>query len=139
MKSRTFIVMFAALLLLLLAATVSAHGLDSEKQENAGWGCFIAGDHNWVHCFPPGASMTRGKATTVKVFDCHEPSCTVVGTEGAFEGSGHPFLGTELLLHSSVYNGQACATDGGEAYHPVPTPAGLFYACHHFDTSTHDH
>ena len=137
MKSRTFIVMFAALLLLLLASTASAHGLDTEKLENAGWDCSIAGPHGWVHCFPPGAPMTKGKATTVKVFDCQGPSCTV-GEEGAFDGVGHPFLGTELLIHSSVYNDQGCATDGGEAYHPVETPIGVFYACHHFDTSHDD-
>lgn len=132
MKIRAFVVLLAALLLLILVSTVSANGLDSDKLTKAGWNCVIAGPHDWVHCFPPGSPMEKGKATTVKVFDCREPDCTV-GENGAFTGVGQPYLGTELLIHGSVYNDQPCMTDGGEEYHPVEgTP---FFACHHFNTN----
>jgi hypothetical protein len=132
MKIRAFVVLLAALLLLVLVTAVSAHGLDTDTLTKAGWGCMIAGDHGWVHCFPPGSPMEKGKATTVKVFDCKEPDCTDEGG-GDFSGVGHPFLGTELLIHESVYHGQPCMTDGGEAYHSL-APVLPFYACHHFDT-----
>ncbi|MDX1616649.1 MAG: hypothetical protein R3300_20240 [Candidatus Promineifilaceae bacterium] len=60
----------------------------------------------------------KGKATTVMVF-------------GA---DGHPFMGTELLIHKSVYNGQLCVTDHGGPYDEV-LPGVM--ACHHFETGHH--
>jgi len=131
MKARKLIFLLAVLLLLIVVSTVSAHGNDSGKLSNAGWGCMIAGDHGWVHCFAPGKSMTQGKTSVVQVFDCQSPDCVDLGG-GAFSGVGHPFLGTELLIHADVYNGQPCATDGGEPYHFLGFIP--FYACHHFET-----
>jgi hypothetical protein len=132
MKSRKLVFLLVVLLLLIVVSTVSAHGNDSGKRSNAGWTCFIAGPSDWVHCTAPGKSMNPGNAGNVMVYDCKAPSCVVVDAEaGTFDGVGHPFLGTELLISAEVYNDQPCATDGGGLYHPL----GPWMACHHFDTS----
>jgi len=116
MKARKLIFLLVVLLLLIVVSTVSAHGNDSDRLSNAGWNCIVAGPNNWIHCFAPGQSMARGQAGNVMVFG----------------GDGHPFLGTELLIHEDVYNGQPCAADNGEPYHFLVDPP--FYACHHFET-----
>ncbi len=84
----------------------------------AGWNCFNAGPNNWMHCNPPktGNPDTIVKTIQVKVFG----------------EDGHPFLGTEILVHESIYNGQPCMTDGGGPYHFLGFIP--YYACHHFAT-----
>jgi hypothetical protein len=54
------------------------------------------------------------------------------------------FLGTELLIHVDLYNGQPCPQlnrPGGEPilYEDLrQTPAPLpYFACHHFETAHH--
>ncbi len=55
-----------------------------------------------------------------------------------FGVGGHPFLGTEILLDASVYNGQLCMTDPvfgvAHPYHDLSGVGDGPYACHHFDT-----
>ena len=116
---RVISVLAAMLLLLLAFSVVYAHGHTADQLDKAGWACGPAGPHDWIHCFPPAA---RGNPSTIQV--------KVFGVEG------HPFLGTEILIHKDRYNGQPCMTDGGGPYEPLfPDPPNIpYYACHHFDT-----
>ena len=125
MKFRILVVLLAALTLLLLASTASAHGVSVDKLDNAGWSCMVAGPHGWTHCFPPSVGvgpagpMMKGKAANVMVFEV--------------DSDGHSnFLGTELLI--TEYHDQPCMAEGGEHYHDIANGGGV-YACHHFDTA----
>ena len=112
----------AFLALGLSSGAASAHGNNSGRLANAGWTCFPAGPASNTHCVNPGgAGNGHAKAIGVMVFS----------------PTGHPFLGTELLISNDVYNGQPCATDGGGAYHDLSGDAPDFLpfsACHHYDT-----
>lgn len=81
-----------------------------------GWACITAGGFGWVHCFPPGA-FASALTIPVKVFD---------STDTAVDGD---YLGIELLIHDSVFQGQPCTQDGGE-YDFDNDP---YWACHMFD------
>ena len=121
-KKLKIVVVLAASLLLLLALFTVAYargGHTSAQLENAGCACGNAGPHNWVHCFPPAK---RGNPATIQV--------------KVFGVPGDPFLGTEILIHRDIYNGQPCPTDGGGPYEPLfPQPPNIpYYACHHFAT-----
>ncbi len=116
-----------ALVLVLLAVTVASAGHTSDQLVNAGWTCVPAGPSSWTHCFSPSVDfpddLFSGNRKTLQV--------KVFGVEGS------PFLGTELLIHSDLYNDNEppCAQDGGGAYDPL---AGTPYmACHHFHTGHH--
>lgn len=115
-KLKIIVVLAASLILLLgLFSVASAKGSAADQLENAGWGCEIAGPHGWLHCFGPGG----GQTIRVKVFSA----------------DGDTFLGTELLIHASVYAGQPCATDGGAPYTDLQPALGIpYYACHFFNT-----
>jgi hypothetical protein len=112
----------AALMLVLAPAALAGGngqgGASAEQLERAGWYCFNAGPSNWTHCISPGKKSGSAKATNIKVFS----------------ESGSAFLGTEILLSAEVYNGQPCATDGGELYHDLSGVGDGPYACHHFST-----
>ncbi len=113
MWKKTIVVL--GVIILMLSFTVAyARGHNADQLMKAGWGCMNAGPSNWLHCFAPGGGSDR--TLQVKVF----------GEEG------DPFLGTELLIHEDVYNGQPCPQDNHETYEPVEgTP---YLACHHFET-----
>ena len=94
----------------------AAAALTSEQLIHAGFLCSNAGPHNWVHCLN-GQTLGGGRRIQVLVF-------TV---------DGSIFLGTELLIHESSYNGQPCPQDGLTEWEPV---TGIPYvACHHFATN----
>ncbi len=104
---------------LLAIQTAHARGLSNTRMMQQGWFCFTAGPNNWVHCINPAAAFDE-KALNVMVFDSTDP------------GADGPFLGTELLIHETVFAEQPCPQDSGE-YEAL---AGLpYYACHHYDTS----
>ena len=114
----------SVLLLFMAVAAVSAHGHTPDQLLNAGWFMCIPGDSeapppdNWTHCLRNNPFVPDPPATVqVKVFG---------------EG-GHPFLGTEILIHEDVYKYQPCETDGGGLYHYLGFIP--YYACHHFSTA----
>lgn len=92
-------------------------GNNAEKLNRAGFVCFNAGPSNWVHCWR--AKDFSDRAIAVKVFS----------------EDGSEFLGTELLIHQDVYNGQPCPQDGGDWELQSGIP---YFACHHFHTGHHD-
>ena len=105
--------------IMLFANGASANGGHTAAQlERAGWGCGIAGPHGWVHC-----SRDNGSALVILV--------------KVFTGDGSQFLGTELLLHRDIYNGQPCAQDGGGPWFELDLvdPGNPYYACHRFGTA----
>lgn len=115
MRKKAMFFSGALLLLMLSFAAVQARDHSAEQLSNAGWNCVPAGPNDWIHCFAPGA----GTSPTVQV--------------KVFGVTGEPYLGTELLIHRDIYNGQPCPQDGLETYDAV---AGTPYmACHHFETS----
>jgi hypothetical protein len=125
------VAVLAAVLLLLLAVTVaSAHGLDADKLDNAGWDCIpipVAGVFE-PHCFPPNSfPPTPGPSGELPA------SIQVM----VFGEDGHPFRGTELLIRGDLFEkgqDQPCPQDGG-AYHDLSGEGLPYYACHHYDTS----
>ena len=117
-----------AMIVGVMAAPASAGGVTAEQLDSSpAWDCEIAGPHLWMHCF--NAKNGNGKVTQVRVFGPADLS------DGYTEGD--PFLGTEILVDASVYNGQPCATDGGEPYHDLGGGGEGPFACHHFETA-HD-
>ena len=101
----------------LTTAASAGNNHNASQLERAGWNCVVAGSHGWIHCFPPGSN----NETTIQV--------KVFGETGA------PFLGAEILVNASVYNGQVCATDGGNAYTYLGDDFP-YYACHLFNTGS---
>jgi hypothetical protein len=133
MKRRT-LVLFVTMLVLasLPAAAALANGVNPAQLSRAGWDCFNAGPNNWVHCIPPGSNASPA-TLSVRVFDTEDVSA-----------SEAEFLGTELLIHMSIYNDQPCPQLTGPGHEQVPyedlskTPEPLpYYACHHFETAAH--
>lgn len=115
--SKKIIVVLGVMLLMLSVTVAYARGHSASQLENAGWDCMNAGPSNFMHCFAPGG----GSEQTVQV--------------KVFEEAGSPYLGTELLIHEDLYNGQPCPQDHLATYDPVPdTP---YVACHHFETGHH--
>lgn len=118
------LVLFLAIFL--AAGAVAAGGQNPAQLSNAGWTCFNAGPHNWVHCYPPGTGNSAN-TINIKVFETSE-----VGAETA------EYLGTELLIHADVYNEQGCPQDGLSTYEDMFPTTGLpYYACHHFEVDHH--
>ncbi len=77
-----------------------------------------------MHCTGPGVGPA-GAPATIQVM--------------VFGETGHPFLGSEILVRADIYNGQPCPQDNLDHYHPLDfdePPDGItdYYACHHFDT-----
>ena len=107
-------------------------GPPADNLARAGWTCFEHLDA-W-HCGPNVDDILAGA----------EPDTVMLMTWG-FDENGEPteFLGTELLVHADIYNGQPCPQDprddlGGApgAYIDVadlgvPMP---YFVCHHFDS-----
>lgn len=121
-KRRLFVLLAVVAMVMAVMAPASAKGPSNVQKAERGWNCVNAGPSDYVHCFAPSSSKMKGKAITVNVFDS-----TDVGQNGNF-------LGTELLIHEDVYNGQPCSSDDGHEYHLVP---GLpYFACHHYDTGS---
>jgi hypothetical protein len=115
-----------------VTAAAAAQGINPAQLGEAGWTCFNAGPNNWVHCIQPGADASPA-TISVRVFDTQDASA-----------SQAEFLGTELLIHVDLYNGQPCPQLNGPAGEPVlyedlrQTPAPLpYFACHHFETAHH--
>ncbi len=112
----------AALMLVLAPAALAGGGNggghSAGQLDRAGWNCFNAGPSDWTHCVAPGKKSPSAKSTNIKVFSV----------------DGSTYLGTEILISANVYNGQPCATDGGEPYHDLSGDGSGPYACHHFDT-----
>lgn len=102
------------------AGSALGRGVDPGKLENAGWFCFPA--QGFVHCVPDGDAVFSGEANASTVL--------------AFEGD--EFLGTELLIHQDLYNGQPCPQDevtGGDGGYIDLSGQGLpYFVCHHFDS-----
>lgn len=117
---RTLLVSFLTIGLLTIALPISAKGTGQSNVNlaNHGWLCIEAGPLGWVHCFPPGA-FSSSLTIPVKVFD---------SIDTAVDGE---YLGIELLIHDSVFQGQPCTQDGGE-YDFENDP---YWACHFFDRS----
>lgn len=120
---RKMIVVLAVIIMLMLAVTVAyAHGHNSDQLSDRGWTCVNTGPHDWMHCFPPPVNfpddVLNGSLSTVQV--------------KVFDVPGHPFLGTEILVHEDLYNWQPCMQDGGEPYEFLGFAP--YYACHHFST-----
>ena len=117
-KLQVLLLIFAMVMLLAISLPVFAKGKghSNVKLENQGWACIIAGPSEWVHCFPPGA-FASSLTIPVKVFN---------STDLAVDGE---YLGIELLIHDSVFQGQPCTQDGGE-YDFENDP---YWACHFFD------
>jgi hypothetical protein len=117
-KLQTFVLIFSLLFLIVvsLPAFAKGNGQSNVRLEQQGWVCITAGPSGWVHCFPPGA-FALSLTIPVKVFD---------STDLAVRGE---YLGIELLIHDSVFQGQPCTQDGGE-YDFDNDP---YWACHFFD------
>jgi hypothetical protein len=130
------VAVLAAVLLLLLAATVAyAHGHTSGQLEKAGRTCIVAGPNGWIHCFPSTiefpADLINGVPATVQVKVFTNPG----------PGEEQLFLGTELLIREDLFERglgeqRPCAQDphGEEpgTYHHLGFAP--YYACHNFDT-----
>ena len=124
---RTFMILALAAMTMGVMTPAGAGGLTAEKLDaTPAWACQTVGDHLWNHCF--NQKNGNGKVFQVRVF----------GPADLSDGYtlGDPFLGTEILVHESVYNGQPCSTDGGDPYVDLVDPP--YFACHHFATPT-DH
>ena len=118
-KLQSFLLIFSMVILLAfsLPAFAKGKGHSNVKLGNQGWTCIIGpAPKNWVHCFPPGA-FASSLTIPVKVFDSTD--LTVKGE----------YLGIELLIHDSVFQGQPCTQDGGD-YDFNTDP---YWACHMFD------
>lgn len=103
-----------------------AAGENPAQLSKAGWSCFNAGPHDWVHCIPPGAGSSAA-TMIVKVFDTTDLTATDAD-----------YLGTELLIHIDLYHGQPCPQNDLEGYEILlPVTGAPYYACHHFDTDHH--
>ena len=126
MRRRRLVMILAVIAMVMgVMAPAGAGGVTPEKLgATPAWDCFQAGPHNWMHCF--NAKNGNGKAIQVRVF----------GPADLSDGYtvGDPFLGTEILLQKSVYNGQPCSTDGGGEYIDVSGVGDGPFACHHFAT-----
>jgi hypothetical protein len=128
MKVRVLVLLIALMALTFLPSSALAGGVNPAQLGQAGWSCMVAGPHGWVHCFAPAAGASPA-TITVMVFNIGDPNA-----------SNAEFLGTELLIHESLYNGQPCPQldgPGGESqpYEYLFPEVGLpYYACHHFET-----
>ncbi|MFW6195443.1 MAG: hypothetical protein ACOC5M_02865, partial [Chloroflexota bacterium] len=94
-------------------ASAQGGGLSPEKLDNAGWFCFV--EAGITHCIPDEESVFAGEAVSSIVM--------------AFE-EDEEFLGTELLIHQDVYNGQPCPQDdvsGGDGGYIDLSGEGLPY------------
>jgi hypothetical protein len=125
MKLRTTIALIILALSALSATGVSAKGQNPAQLSRAGWDCFNAGPHNWVHCTQPGAGASAA-TMTVKVFDTEDVEAT----------DAH-FFGTELLIHKDIYKFQPCPQNDLEDYEDLASIGLPYFACHHFDTEHH--
>jgi hypothetical protein len=105
----TGVLVLLLLLVLTITSVASAGGNNPAQRTKAGWLCIVAGPHDWVHCFPPGA-FSSNPSVTVQVFDTDD----VTSTDATF-------LGTEILLRADLYAGQPCAQDGGGEYGLLPS------------------
>lgn len=126
--------MFRRLLLLMLVALVAmvmsplpgaAGGVSPAKLAKAGWECVPLGPLG-VHCVKGSfgdLAAGEAKTVTVRIFAGGDPTSDEA-----------EFLGTELLVHESIFNGQPCPQDGGE-YHYLGAEGLPYYACHHYDTT----
>ena len=111
MKLKFVTIIFTLLSMLIIVAAVGAKGHTASQLEDAGWNCFNAGPHDWVHCMKKNPA--DGPSTIpVKVFSV----------------DGDEFLGTELLIREDLYNGQPCPQEGGGEY---ADPGFGYRACHH--------
>ncbi len=111
MKLKFVSIMFVLFSMMFIVAAIGAKGHTASQLENAGYNCFEAGPHDWIHCMKKDPA--DGPSTIpVKVF-------SVDGSE---------FLKTELLMRADLYNGQPCPQEGGGEYDD--TGFGYF-ACHH--------
>lgn len=126
MKLKGLILVILVLGALLGTGVVGAAGENPAQLSKAGWTCFNAGPHTWVHCIPPGAGNSPA-IMIVKVFDTTD--VTSIDAD---------YLGTELLIHADLYNGQPCPQNHLEEYEDLfPVTGAPYYACHHFDTDHH--
>jgi hypothetical protein len=125
MKLKTTVVLIILVLSALSVAGVSANGQNPAQLTRAGWDCFNAGPHNWVHCTPPGAAASPA-TMSVKVFDTEDVGAIVAD-----------FFGTELLIHRDIYSGQPCPQNDLESYEDLSDIGLPYFACHHFDTEHH--
>lgn len=113
-----------AMVMAMTAGTALGRGVEPDKLERAGWSCFPA--QGVVHCVPDGDAVFSGDANTSIVL--------------AFAPTGNQtdFLGTELLIHQDLYNGQPCPQDevtGGDGSYIDLSGMGLpYFVCHHFDS-----
>ncbi len=127
MRTRRLVMILAAVAMVMgvMAPAGAAKGGVTAEQLGASpaWSCSIEGPHAWMHCF--NQKNGNGKTIQVRVF----------GPADLSDGysAGDPFLGTEILVDASVYNGQPCATDGGAPYFDLGGPGP--FACHHFNTT----
>ena len=125
MKARVLALLITLIVLASLATTAAlAKGVNPAQLGRAGWACFNAGPHNWVHCTPPGAGASPA-TMSVRVFDTEDRYATEA-----------EFLGTELLIHVDHYHGQPCPQNGLSEYEDL-RPIAPYYACHHFETEHH--
>lgn len=126
MKRKILVVFLMALLLTLAVSVAYVRGHTSDQLDNGGWTCINTGDFDWVHCFPPSVDfpgdLINGNRSTIQV--------------KVFDVEGYPYLGTEILVHQDIYNGQPCMADNGDAYHFLGFAP--YYACHHFERPEHD-
>lgn len=125
-RRRTIMILAVAAMVIGVMVPAGAGGVTAEKLDSTpAWTCSIEGPHDWMHCF--NVKNSNGKVIQVRVF----------GPADLSDGytAGDPFLGTEILVDASVYNGQPCATDGGGAYFDLGGGGAGPFACHHFATS----
>ena len=97
----------------------SADGHTQAQLEKAGWECVTPPNDN-VHCTQSLAALGTAHRVTFRVFD--------VDT-GAY-------LGTEMLIHEDVFNGEPCPTDPPSRQYTYLGPIlNLpYYACHRYDS-----
>jgi hypothetical protein len=121
MIRKIILAVFVLVLALSLPMSVSANngkGNNPKSLGEAGWFCFNVPGLG-VHCAPPG-KFFGDKTIPLKYFDTDD-----VNAENAV------YLGTEILVHESIYNGQPCPQEGLDQYFQVIAPGGLvYYACH---------
>ncbi len=128
MRTRRLVMILAAVAMVMgvMAPAGAAKGGVTAEQLGASpaWSCSIEGPHAWMHCF--NQKNGNGKTIQVRVF----------GPADLSDGysAGDPFLGTEILVDASVYNGQPCAQDGGDPYFDLGGGGAGPFACHHFAT-----
>lgn len=118
MKTIRILVLSTSASALLVFQHLALAGFSAEKLAQAGYFCTNAGPSNWMHCFK--LEHLGNPAIPVKVFS----------------EDGSAFLGTEQLMHESVYVDKPCPQDGLSEWEPNADLPGYF-ACHHFHTEHH--